>query len=42
MNLSAMFDLYAQLAPAELFRLLQRQMGVIVIAKHGNTCPNCW
>jgi len=25
-----MFDLYAQLAPAELFRLLQRQMGVIV------------
>ena len=30
MNSSAVFDLYLQLAPAELFRLLQRQMGVIV------------
>ena len=30
MDSSAVFDLYLQLAPAELFRLLQRQMGVIV------------
>src|ERR1035438_9162440 len=30
MESSAVFDLYLQLAPAELFRLLQRQMGVIV------------
>lgn len=30
MNSSAIFDLYQQIAPAELFRLLQRQMGVIV------------
>src|SRR5208283_6071632 len=33
MNSSAIFDLYQQIAPAELFRLLQRQMGVIV--RHG-------
>jgi hypothetical protein len=30
MDSSAVFDLYLQLAPAELFRLLQRQMGVNV------------
>ena len=30
MDSSAILDLYLQLAPAELFRLLQRQMGVIV------------
>src|ERR1700688_2194012 len=30
MDSFAMFGLYAQLAPAELFRLLQRQMGVKV------------
>lgn len=30
MDSSAIFDLYLQLAPAELFRLLQRQMGVMV------------
>jgi hypothetical protein len=30
MDSTAVFDLYLQLAPAELFRLLQRQMGVIV------------
>lgn len=30
MDSFAVFDLYQQLAPAELFRLLQRQMGVIV------------
>jgi len=30
MEASAVFDLYRQLAPAELFRLLQRQMGVRV------------
>jgi len=30
MDSCAVFDLYQQLAPAELFRLLQRQMGVIV------------
>ena len=30
MDSAAVFDLYLQLAPAELFRLLQRQMGVIV------------
>ena len=30
METSAAFDLYRQLAPAELFRLLQRQMGVRV------------
>ena len=30
MESSAVFDLYRQLAPAGLFRLLQRQMGVIV------------
>ena len=30
MDSSAVLDLYLQLAPAELFRLLQRQMGVIV------------
>jgi hypothetical protein len=30
MDSSTVFDLYLQLAPAELFRLLQRQMGVIV------------
>lgn len=30
MNSSAVFSLYLQLAPAELFRLLQRQMGVLV------------
>ncbi len=30
MDSSAIFDLYLQMAPAELFRLLQRQMGVIV------------
>jgi hypothetical protein len=30
MDASAIFSLYLQLAPAELFRLLQRQMGVIV------------
>jgi hypothetical protein len=30
MDSSAIFDLYLQLAPAELFRLLQRQMGVSV------------
>jgi hypothetical protein len=30
MDPAAVFDLYVQLAPAELFRLLQRQMGVTV------------
>lgn len=30
MDSSAVFELYVQLAPAELFRLLQRQMGVTV------------
>ena len=30
MDSSAVFDLYVQLAPAELFRLLQRQIGVVV------------
>ena len=30
MDSSAVFELYMQLAPAELFRLLQRQMGVTV------------
>src|ERR1017187_3167620 len=30
MESSAVFDLYLQLAPAELFHLLQRQMGVMV------------
>lgn len=30
MTSPAVFDLYLQLAPAELFRLLQRQMGLIV------------
>src|SRR5512143_46904 len=30
MDSAAIFDLYLQLAPAELFRLLQRQMGVTV------------
>ena len=30
MESSAIFDLYLQLAPGELFRLLQRQMGVKV------------
>ncbi len=30
MDSSSVFDLYQQMAPAELFGLLQRQMGVIV------------
>jgi hypothetical protein len=30
MDSFSVIDLYQQLAPAELFRLLQRQMGVIV------------
>jgi len=30
MDACAMFSLYLQVAPAELFRLLQRQMGVRV------------
>jgi putative transposase len=30
MNCSAVFDLYLQLAPSELFRLMQRQLGVTV------------
>ena len=33
MESSAIFDLYLQLAPAELFRLVQRQVGLI--ARHG-------